>query len=698
MWKCFLCSAVILILISMEGNCLQVQTKDTKIGFIERNGAPVITDLQYVQKNSHNWAAGTPETVLPKTVTIDGKEQAVKWTYKGTSPKTNQVGFTYECGNPKLTLISTWESTNLPGPVEHSVTITNKSKQTIEFAPPPTIDLTLKVQAGHKLKNWWVEKSAGHLNDAGTHTDVMSPGYEKKLISSPYSEDDKTRDSISWFSIQDAGHGIYGGVEFTGWTQTLVTMKTDKTVGVSMGLHPLDGKTRTRVKPGGTLSLPTCFIGAYTGEVDDGCNRLHRWVENHLRPPMPGGVTPVLVNNSWGSGMAVDELLAKRMIDDCASLGIEVYHVDAGWYKNVGDWRSNPNKLPNGLEKIVDYTHSKGLKFGLWVGWTQGGSQRDAGPDVLSVFNPEQKSWFGSDLPNDWKNWDFTGATVCLGCPDASAWCLNDLRRMVKQYKLDLLEHDQNMVLDNCGREGHDHIPGDRVDTSRASAEGYYSIYEQLLKENPNLLLEDCVNGGRLFDFGVAKRVHYMCISDDYFPLGLRKGFYDMSFPFPPSMLEGYIGTSIGPEATLANFKFMLRSNMMGWCTIMIDTSLWTPAQHVAAKRQFALYKQKLRPLIASANLYHVLPRPDGKIWDGMQYYDPKTGKGVVFIFRPQSDVSTQTVRLMGLDPNMQYSVAAEDGSAVSKIMSGKELMVQGLRISLPERDSSDLIFISLAK
>jgi alpha-galactosidase len=51
---------------------------------------------------------------------------------------------------------------------------------------------------------------------------------------------------------------------------------------------------------------------------------------------------PLLVSNSWGSGMAVDEALARRMIVDAAQLGLEMFHLDAGWFRAVGDWRADP--------------------------------------------------------------------------------------------------------------------------------------------------------------------------------------------------------------------------------------------------------------------------------------------------------------------------------------------------------------------
>ncbi len=121
--------------------------------------------------------------------------------------------------------------------------------------------------------------------------------------------------------------------------------------------------------------------------MDDATNRLHRYVERRVRPPVRDRRYPLVVNNSWGSGMAVDEALARRMIDAAAEIGVELFHVDAGWYREVGDWRPHPEKFPRGLAPVGEYARSKGLGFGLWTGWTQGGvSVREN--EILSVRHP----------------------------------------------------------------------------------------------------------------------------------------------------------------------------------------------------------------------------------------------------------------------------------------------------------------------
>ena len=84
------------------------------------------------------------------------------------------------------------------------------------------------------------------------------------------------------------------------------------------------------------------------------------------------------------------------------------------------------------------------------------------------------------------------------------------------------------------------------------------------------------------------------------------------------------------PTPRIENFRYMLRSGMMGWLTIMQDTKHGR-RKSAAAKAEFALYKRKLRPLIRDADLYHVSARPDGVHWDGVEYFDA-SAEGVSFM------------------------------------------------------------------
>jgi alpha-galactosidase len=139
----------------------------------------------------------------------------------------------------------------------------------------------------------------------------------------------------------------------------------------------------------------------------------------------------------------------------------------------------------------------------------------------------------------------------------------------------------------------------------------------------------------------------------------------------------------------------MLRSGMMGWATIMLDTTAWSAEQHDAAKRAFALYKSRLRPLIRDAQLYHVSPRPDGIHWDAIQYWNPAQKKGVVFVFRGMTpDEPEHRFTLAGLNPQAHYQLHFEDGSAPDIAASGENLLTYGVTIHLKSPLSSELVFL----
>lgn len=676
----------------------EIQTDDTLIQFAcPYNSRPVTTVCRAVDPSKSNWIRKSSEVELPQAVEIEGRSRKVKWRYVGASSTNRKTIFTYRSDNPNLMLISTWQYHPGPGPVEHTVRLTNESDKPLTFSPLPSITLTVPADLAKQL--FWVEQGEGAPSGIGTHVETIGPDFARTLFSGPnYTHKGKPREAIPWFCLHDpkTQQGIYGGIEFTGFTEITLTKSSGGDLTVELGLYRREGKTRSRIDPGETFEFPTCFVGAYTGSVDDGCNRLHRWVENHLRPPLPAAV-PMLANNTWAVGLYfdIDEKKSYQMIDNCAELGIELFEIDAGWFTFAGDWNPDPNKFPNGIKPIADYAHAKGIKFGIWTAWSHGTTLRGRGENILNPLDPVRRSWFQHDYAPGWRRkppWE--GAPLCLGCPQARTWCLQLLRRIVTRFDLDVLRHDQIVVVDNCTRRDHRHVRGDPGDVSRTAANGYYEIYDKLRAEFPNLFFEGCNGGGRTADFGFLKRVHFYQIEDSYHPLTVRRAFYDASFPFPPSTLLQWIRS--GPrEESLTAFKFRLRSAMLGCCSVQMDTTAWSGEQRNAAKQQFDIYKSRLRPLIASADMYHVLPRPDGKNWDGIEYFDPDKGKGALIVFRPETDLAAKRIKLRGLRPEKLYSIESVDGSVRDTKLTGKQLTESGLALKLPEPDSSDFVFFS---
>jgi alpha-galactosidase len=565
-----------------------------------------------------------------------------------------------------------------------------------------------------------VEKGAESPSPQGTHLETVSDGFRWTGRSSTYAHpvEGEGREIIPIeFVYAQAGAkeelqaGWYAGIEFSGRVRLTLQREGDVLRSV-LGLNGEAGEFRTRLAAGESFEAPTIFLGAFDGGVDGAGNQLRPWVRKVLgnAKAWSDPQYPLTVSNSWGSGMQVDEALALRMMADAKELGLEMFHVDAGWFRGVGDWHPDPGKFPHGLASLADRAHAMGLRFGLWVDWSQAGT--DTGAGALNVHDPVVRDWLVNDVGPEWKPEEFKGQTIDLGVPAARDYAAKEVKRIVDDYHLDMLEHDGYLVAQGCSKSDHPHAAPNQstmhvtrdsgfdfvtgsnaTDVSYHAVRSYYGIQEQLHREHPGLLLEICNDGGRMVDVGSAARGDYFSITDTYDPLSNRRAFYDTSYALPPAMLESYIEK--WPVPRLANLRYMLRSGMMGWMTMMLDTTAWTREEHDAAKDAFSLYKQKLRPLIRDARLYHVSDRPDGVHWDGMEYWDPVRGSGVVFAFRGSiGEEPAHTFRLSGLDASESYRLHFEDGSAPDRMTTGAELMGAGVTVHLPEPLSSELVFL----
>jgi len=661
------------------------------------------------------WKNRSSEKLIP-FVEVSGREFPCEWRFNAEESEIDdkKVSFVYESSAPHIRLTWEWRAPQAYGPIEHEIRVENLDSQELWIPMQDSFAFDWQIEEQVSLTHLFVEKGANKPSSVGTHQVLVNDAYRWTGISSTYGDlrDSDPREIIPWTLIERKGanrSGWYAGIEFSGRTRISLERTKASLKGV-FGLNPDPGPFRTRLSPGEAFESPTIFLGGFRGNPDEAGNVLRKWVREVLGNPNTwrNPDYPLVVNNSWGGGMDVNEDIANRMIRDAASLGMEMFHVDAGWFRAVGDWYPSPHKFPHGLAPIADEAHQHGLKFGLWVDWTQAGLSTE--PGALNARDPKVRDWMVTDIPRDWQPEPFKGQTIDIGVPGAKLWAQHEVERIVSSYHLDMLEHDGYLVAHGCDRTDHPHAAPDPLnkctykssgaywvdssnstDVSYHAVRAYYDIHSKLRKDHPELLLEICNDGGRMVDFGSAAHGDYFSITDSYDPLSNRRAFYDASHVLPAAMLESYVEK--WPTPRLDNFRYMLRSGMMGWLTIMIDTNNWTAEQHAEAKREITLYKQTLRPLIRDANLYHVSPRPDSVHWDGIEYWNPSSKQGALYAFRGTSPrEETHWFRLQGLDLATNYHLHFYDGSSPDRRASGQELMNKGVKLTLAFPLSSEIV------
>ena len=135
---------------------------------------------------------------------------------------------------------------------------------------------------------------------------------------------------------------------------------------------------------------------------------------------------------------------------------------------------------------------------------------------------------------------------------------------------------------------------------------------------------------------------------DDRTPWKTRSTYYSNSYAINPVQLKSDVGS--GP-----NFTSNLRTAIMG---PILTWAFDTPEY----RRHIALYKEKQRPILRGANVYHILPMADGVHWDGLQFHNPDIKRGSVFLFKPNADVPpNKVIRLKGLNPRGVYTLTFQD-------------------------------------
>ena len=207
---------------------------------------------------------------------------------------------------------------------------------------------------------------------------------------------------------------------------------------------------------GKALPMPGVFLSTARGDPDEAFRIAQRYIKTRIAPPTLAN-WPWVVYDIWGTEAEGVEQALLDEIEPAASLGVELFYVDAAWYqgssrKGNGDWgcglgnySEDREKFPKGLAHMSKQLHARGMKFGLWVGPNVVDSRLV--PDRIPQRWVAQKD--GQDRVLRIKDWEAPCLQVCLGCPEYVDFLKRNLSRIVPEFGLDWLKWD------NSGNSGN---------------------------------------------------------------------------------------------------------------------------------------------------------------------------------------------------------------------------------------------------
>lgn len=478
----------------------------------------------------------------------------------------------------------------------------------------------------------------------------------------------------AWLVVSDSRQqGLFAGWEFDGRANASVRhFGPASYLSLSSQIlrlnHPVDQNEE--------FAVPWAFVGLNQGDWDEAAWRTQRFVESALAQPVPDAENfPYVVWDSWRYKTGINEEILRANARIAAQLGIELFVIDLGWARQIGDWREDPQKFPTGLRALSDYVHSLGMKFGLHFPLAEAMQNSP----VLS----ENPDWTSSE---SYAYYD--AKSICLGHQPVRDWITKEAVRMIDEYNVDWIVQDGENMVKQCSKSSHTHDP---LDSNYAnSVEGINAVVAEIQSQRPNVLWENCEDGGNMMTFNMVRSYVTSIAADDSGPLTTRKAVYGVTYPFSPRYADRYM-----PEESLD--LYTTRSFFFGGPWIFMNKLPGvTPRDLALATREIQLYKS-IRRSIREGRVYHLTARPEEGAIDAIQSMHEATGSSVVIITRDGGQQATFQLRPKGLSPEISYLVLFEN-SGRSETLTGQQLMEGGIRIDLPESRTAEIVRFQLSE
>jgi len=497
---------------------------------------------------------------------------------------------------------------------------------------------------------------------------------------------------------ETTGRVLGVALEWTGTTERSVRRdwngsRTEVFAGASLPTGPYT------LDPGVTLELPrTILVWSEKGRGEVS-RQYHRWARNHL---LPHGrdLRPVLLNSWEGSYFSFTEKTLTDMMDGVKEMGGELFVLDDGWFGwgefardernqdrvGLGDWRTNPAKLPHGLGWLAGEANRRGLQFGLWVEPEMANTRSH-----LVTAHPE---WVLRE----------TNRSLALGRGGTQVvldYCNPAVRENLfaqldavfgQMPTLAYVKWDSNQNIVNPGSTwlAADRQPNLWFDYTK----GLYEVLARLRKTRPNVLIQACASGGGHTDFGFLRYADEFWTSDDTDPL--RRVFiqWGVSQFYPACAMACHVTASPNHQTKRETpLKYRFDVAMTGRMGFELHPANLTPAERAFAKSCVADYKA-IRATVQQGDLYR-LASPYENDYAALMYVSGDKAKAAVFMLGLDRDVThTGKLRLEGLDAAATYRVRELSRDATPQpcdglTLKGAMLMKDGLDYSLLGRYDS---------
>ena len=495
-----------------------------------------------------------------------------------------------------------------------------------------------------------------------------------------------------WFSIgregqttETAGPVWFGELGWSGsWRMTVERTALDA-VRITAGYNPYD--FGYELQPGASLDTPHFYAGYTAGGQGEASRILHHFQLAEILPHGPVPKPRPIIYNSWeATEFRVSEAGQIALAEKAASLGVERFVMDDGWFgqrkddhAGLGDWYVNKEKFPNGLKPLIDRVHGLGMSFGLWVEPEMVNPDSDLyrkHPDWAMHFLDRQRTEARNQL------------VLNLAKPEVKQYLFDFLDDLVSKNDIAFLKWDYNR---NWSEPGWQDAPGSKGNPDAQKSiyvtyvQNLYDVLAKLRAKHPTLEIESCASGGGRTDLGILRYTDEVWPSDNTDALdrlSIQNGF---THAYSPQTMAAWVTDVPSYDRRSVPLQFRFLVAMQGALGIGNDLNKFSADDMDLSKRMVTLYKS-VRTTVQQGSLYR-LQSPQGQQTAQVEFVARDGAQAIVFAYQhsQQFGMAQPQVPLQGLDPKARYRVRPLDEKKYSgeAVVSGAVLMGAGLPLQL---------------
>jgi alpha-galactosidase len=499
--------------------------------------------------------------------------------------------------------------------------------------------------------SWLTQLQGDYMREAELVEERLAPGI--KLLDTKLGVRAHQRRNPSFLvalgapAQEESGEVVGGTLAWSGNFQLAFEVDQARRLRVLAGINPFGAQYRLPV--GQTFRTPG-MLWTWSGEGKGQVSRnFHRWARRFgLRDG--DKPRPVLLNNWEATHFAFDEAKIVSLFDGARELGAELFLLDDGWFANkyprdddragLGDWAVNRRKLPQGLSYLASEASKRGLRFGIWLE-----------PEMVNPKSElyEQHPDWVIGQPHREPLLSRNQLVLDLTRPEVRehAWRVVD-GTLAPNPGISYLKWDANRFVT---QPGSSHLgPAEQSHLLIDYQWALYDVMARMAKKFAGVMAMACAGGSGRVDYGALAYFHSFWPSDNTDPV--QRIFIQWGFGhfFPASAIAAHV-TDMGKKPA----KFAVDVALSGAFGVDRDVAKMDPDERRTVAAGAKLYKETLRPLVTSGDLYR-LESPYERPRAVLSYVAPDRRSAVVYVYQLR-EAAPAPVRPRGLDPARRYRV-----------------------------------------